>query len=212
MSTPLDLKRVREHFRQNDPTMARMFDYSLATEPPVRLPVPLPPTQYFARIIRSIVGQQISTGAAKSVYAKLEKELGTITPQSIAEADDVRLRECGLSRQKISYLKYNAEHWDEVSQHPFIDMEDEEVIFTLTKLHGVGKWTAEMFLIMSLGRPNVFSYGDFGLMYSLYKHYSLRAHWNRKITETVERWSPYKTYASFTLWHYKDTDLSLPNK
>ena len=83
-------------------------------------------------------------------------------------------------------------------------MTDEEIISELTKLYGIGRWTAEMFLMFSLARPDVFSYGDLGLMQSLYKKYQYIPHYNRKIANTVDSWSPHRTIASLTLWHTKD--------
>jgi DNA-3-methyladenine glycosylase II len=203
----IDAKAALKHFNATDKVMAGLLKVSLDSNIPLSLPTPKQPSEYFGSIISSIISQQISTAAARSIKARVESLLGELTPQSVLEADFYELKGCGLSEKKTQYLKHNAEIWHEIPTQNFLQMSDEEIIKELTKLYGIGRWTAEMFLMFSLARPDVFSYGDLGLMQSLYSNYSLKPHFNRKIENTVNAWSPHKTIASLTLWHTKDNAL-----
>ena len=204
MQTTLDLNGATAHFKKHDPTMAGMLARSLGASEPIVLPVPRNPDEYFTSITRSIVGQQISVKAAASVYARLESVVGTVSPKHVLRASEAALRAAGLSGQKTKYILHNAAIWHEVPIHSFNTMTDEEVIVELTKLYGIGRWTAEMFLMFSLARPDVFSFGDLGLMQGLYQNYGFKKHWRRKILSTVEAWSPHRTIAALVLWHQKD--------
>ena len=185
MEQSLDLSAARKHFKAHDPIMYHLVKQVTEHKNPIVLPKPLPPRAYFGAIVSSIVGQQISTKAAA------------------AEED---LQSCGLSAQKTRYLKTNADLWHTIPVRSFAHMNDEEIIAELTKLYGVGTWTAEMFLMFSMARPDVFSYGDLGLMGALYQNYPLKTHWNRKLEQTVNAWSPHRTIASLTLWHVRDNE------
>lgn len=204
MKTPFDTAAALAHFNATDPIMAGMFVHARTSREPLELPVPKPPRQYFASIASSVVSQQISVKAAAAVLARLKAHVGTITPDSIRQATEEELRACGLSGQKVRYLKTNAELWHTIPLRSFKHMTDEEIITELTKLYGVGRWTAEMFLMFSMARPDVFSYGDYGLMSALYANYPLKAHWKRKLETTVNAWAPHRTLASLSLWHWKD--------
>jgi DNA-3-methyladenine glycosylase II len=197
-----------KYFEQVDPTMAQLLQISLAHKESLALPSPKPTNEYFGSIASSIISQQISTHAARAVKGRVLELLGTITPDTVLAVPFAELKACGLSEKKTTYIKHNAELWHEIPYGDFVHMDDEAVIHELTKLYGIGRWTAEMFLMFSLARPDVFSYGDLGLMQSLYHNYSYRPHYKKKIRETVERWSPYRTIASLTLWHTKDAKLT----
>lgn len=201
----IDPKAALKHFKAHDPVMARLLEAGLKGARPVTLPTPRPETEYFAAIVSSIISQQISIHAAKAIKTRVQTLLGEVTPASVTEVDFLSLKACGLSGKKTQYLKHNAEVWPDLHTHEWKDMDDEAVIKELVKLYGIGRWTAEMFLMFSLARPNVFSYGDLGLMQGLYAHYPLKPHYNRKIKTTVDTWSPHKTIASLLLWHSKDT-------
>ena len=200
----IDTRAALKHFKKTDPLMARLLDFALKAKSPVIIPVYKQPREYFTTITRSIVSQQISTKAAAAVYGRVCNLLGKITPDSVLEVSETDLRACGLSGQKTKYIRHNAGVWHEVPVRQFQNMGDEEVIEELTKLYGIGRWTAEMFLMFSLARPNVFSYGDLGLTQGLHHQYSLKPHWKKKIESTVDTWSPHKTLASLTLWYHKD--------
>ena len=203
----IDTKTALKHFKATDTVMAGLLESSLKGPTKLTLPTPKKPTEYFGSIASSVVSQQISTHAARAINARVVEVLGgSITPQSVTAIDFMTLKSCGLSEKKTQYLKHNAEIWHEIPIEQFSVMTDAEIIKELTKLYGIGRWTAEMFLMFSMARPDVFSFGDLALVQSLYKHYNLKPHFNRKILSTVETWSPHRTIASLTLWHTKDTN------
>lgn len=203
----IDTTTALKHFKANDSTMASLLESALKGPTPLTLPTPKKSNEYFASIVSSVVSQQISTHAARAIKARVVEALGgSITPQSVTTIDFVTLKSCGLSEKKTQYLKHNAEIWHEIPVEQFKAMTDEEIIKELTKLYGIGRWTAEMFLMFSMARPDVFSFGDLALVQNLYKHYNLKPHFNRKIFSTVEAWSPHRTIASLTLWHTKDNN------
>ena len=204
MFTLINTSAAQEYFTQHDPTMARILKAALNAENPIAIPVAKDPSEYFASIVRSIVSQQISIHAAKAIQGRVDDLLGTVTPELVKEVDFDTLKACGLSEKKTQYIKQNAELWHEIPVGNFVHMSDEEIITELTKLYGIGRWTVEMFLMFSLARPNVFSYGDLGLMKSLYHHYEYYPHYKRKIAATVDGWAPHKTVASLALWHTID--------
>jgi len=207
----IDIKAAQQHFAVVDPLMAKLLHNAQASSHPIKLPQQKKPDEYFASIVASIVGQQISTKAADAVRDRVVTHLGgTITPEAVQQADYDELKNCGLSNQKTKYIKHNAEVWSTVSIDDFADMDNEAIITELTKLYGIGRWTAEMFLIFSLARPDVFSYGDFGLMKGLYQSYNYQPHYVRKIKTTVEGWSPHQTVASLTLWSSINNGPVLP--
>ncbi len=198
------LAAAKKHFATTDPVMDYLLKQALSADNPVLFPEEKAPEQYYASIASSIISQQISTAAARSIKARVDALVGTITPETILTVDFFALKSCGLSEKKTQYLKHNAEVWHEIPSRDFVHMTDEAIIKELTKLYGIGQWTAEMFLMFSLARPNVFSYGDLGLMKSLYRSYNYKPHYRQKIARTVDGWSPYKTIASLALWHQID--------
>lgn len=216
MSSILDTQVALKHFTSIDPVMASMLRTALQAPVALRLelPTPQPTAAYFGSIIRSIVSQQISTKAADAVFGRIVAQIGGtrnsrrvttgLSPEAILALPVADLQACGLSGQKTKYIRHNAEIWHTLTTKHFTTLPDETVITELTKLYGIGRWTAEMFLIFTLARPDVFSFGDLGLMQSLYEHYPHRPHHNRKIAALVESWSPYRTLASLTLWWHRD--------
>lgn len=203
--TRIDLKAAATHFQNVDPVMAQLLTDALSAPEPIAIPQPKPVEQYFASIVASIISQQISVKAADAVRGRVVDHLdGHITPQSVQRANFDTLKACGLSNQKTKYIKHNAAVWRDIPAGQFVNMDDEAVIKELTALYGIGRWTAEMFLMFSLARPNVFSYGDLGLMQGLYQAYNYHPHYVRKIQTTVDAWAPHKTSASLALWFVKD--------
>ena len=200
----IDTNAALDCFRQKDAVMAGLLERALAAERPLATPRPKPEHQHFGSIVTSIISQQISTRAADAVRCRVLDFVGDFTPEAVIAADFDALKACGLSNQKTKYIKHNAEVWHTLPVSDFRKMTDEEVIHELTRLYGIGRWTAEMFLMFSLARPDVFSYGDLGLMNSLYRNYGYRPHYVRKIAATVENWAPHRTTASLALWHTVD--------
>lgn len=204
MTSYIDTTAAQEYFTAYDPTMAKLLKRALEAPEPIAIPTPKPQQDYFASIASSIISQQISTKAAAAVKGRVVEFLGELTPELVHQANFDTLKNCGLSNQKTKYLKHNAAVWHEIPYGNFVHLTDEAVITELTKLYGIGRWTAEMFLMFSLARPDVFSYGDLGLMQSLYRNYRYYPHYTRKIRETVTAWSPHRTVASLALWHTVD--------
>lgn len=160
----------------------------------------------FADLARSIAGQQLSGKAATTIWGRVEKLLnGEITPAKCLATADEELRQAGLSGQKTKYIKNLAEAVKNgtVQLDKMKNLTDEEVIAQLTTVKGIGRWTAEMFLIFSLARPDAFSFGDGGLYNAMTKLYGGTLTRARQ-EAIVERWKPYRTYASLLLWESLD--------
>lgn len=161
----------------------------------------------FTTLARSIVGQQISVKAAQSVWDRLAGRLERVTPESVVRARKPTLRSCGLSGQKAGYFKdlarkfldgtLDATHWHA--------LEDETLIAELIQVKGIGRWTAEMFLMFHLARPDVLPVADLGLQRAM------RLHYNRGRALSVARmqkigavWSPWRSVATWYLWRSLD--------
>jgi DNA-3-methyladenine glycosylase II len=203
------LTSAQAYFEKTDPVMSALLNNARNHTRPLVLPKPERPRDYFSAIVSTIIGQQISTKAAASVRARLLATLGTITPEHILGTDPAALRACGLSPQKLSYITKNAHNWPNIPYQEFSSLSDEAVITELTKLYGIGRWTAEMFCIFTLARPDVFSFGDLGLMQSLYHYYNYKPHYTRKIEATVATFQPYRSVAALALWHARDTQFEV---
>ncbi len=160
---------------------------------------------YFSDLCESIIGQQLSGKAADTIIARIKELLigHEFTPQSVIAADTEKLRGAGSSYAKIKYIKNLAEAWNknEIEHSKFGELSDEEIITELTKVKGIGRWTAEMFLMFSLGRPDVFSAGDQGLRNALVRHYKInRKATPKQLSAKAQKWSPHRTLASRVLW------------
>jgi DNA-3-methyladenine glycosylase II len=156
----------------------------------------------FIALISSIVSQQISNKAAATVWDRLQKLLGDITPESIAKADLSEIQSCGMSVRKAGYIKGIADVAisGEIDFGKLHSMSDEEIIKKLSSLHGVGVWTAEMLLIFSLCRPDVVSYKDLAICRGMMNLYGLKELPKEKFEKYGKRYSPYGTVASLYLW------------
>jgi len=207
MKTDFDTKAALKHFKKVDGKMAAMFAAASTHENPVRMRAAKPKGKYFESIVGSIVSQQISVKAADAVWKKFTKGVGKITPENLKTRSIDELRTYGVSRQKANYIIKSAEIWETLPVAKFATMDNEAVIAELTKLYGIGRWTAEMFLMFTLARPDVFSMGDWGLLTSIKHNYKLdptkKTHL-KKIEKLTASWSPHRTLASLTLWHHKD--------
>ncbi len=152
-------------------------------------------------LMRAMVGQQLSVAAAASIWNKLDKA-GMTTPQAIKNANDDALRINGLSRQKIRYLRSLVEH--DIDFVTLKTLPDDEVIATLTAVTGVGRWTAEMYLLFSLGRADVLAIDDLAIKVGAMDLLGLDDRPTPKQLRLLsEPWSPYRSAASLLLWsHY----------
>jgi DNA-3-methyladenine glycosylase II len=161
----------------------------------------------FHTLARAVVGQQISVKAADSIWSRLEKCLETISPGSLLRLEMETLRGCGLSRQKVEYLMAiaNAFHEGTLTPDRWAEMSDGDVRRQLVRVRGIGPWTAEMFLIFHLHRPDVFPLGDLGLINAIQRIYANeRPLSTEEIRQLAGRWQPYRTVATWYLWRSLD--------
>ena len=158
--------------------------------------------ELFSALVHHIVGQQISTKAQATIWERMKKSLGAVTPETILNASVDEIRSFGISLRKVEYIKDFAEkvHTGEFDIEAAEKMEDDELIKYLTTLKGVGVWTAEMILLFCLQRPNVFSFDDLAIQRGLRMVYHHRKI-DRKLFEKYRRrFSPYCSVASLYLW------------
>lgn len=163
----------------------------------------------FSSVVHHIVGQQISTAAMRTVWARLQELLGNVTPTAVNAARVEELQACGMTFKKVEYIKNFAEQVESGAfdlaavEH----MDDAEAIKALSSLPGIGTWTAEMLLLFHMGRPDVLSFGDLGIhrgMRMVYHH--------RKVTREMferyrRRFSPYGSVASLYFWAISHMDV-----
>jgi DNA-3-methyladenine glycosylase II len=190
-------KAILTHFKKVDPILFNLAQKHDQKEVGV-------PREYFASLSRKIVGQQLSVKAAQTIWGRFESLFpeNRVTPEELLKISDEKIREAGISRPKIGYLKGMAtDILDEKVVLEGLDkLTDEEVITLLTKLKGFGRWSAEMFLMFDLGREDVFSSGDLGLLRAIERHYGLSNPSTEDLEKLAQKWSPYRTYASKILW------------
>lgn len=161
----------------------------------------------FSTLARAIVGQQISVKAAQSVWNKLQTEVIEVTPIRLAACDTARLRACGLSGQKCGYLSDLAVKFSSGALDParWTELDDEALIAELTQVKGIGRWTAEMFLIFHMARPDVLPVDDIGLQRAMSMHYnSGRPVSKLKMRRIAKPWVPWRSVATWYLWRSLD--------
>ena len=161
----------------------------------------------FQTLARAIVGQQISVKAADSIWARFAEVAQTIRPEHVATLELDALAACGLSRRKAEYLRDLAGHFVDGRVEParWKKMADEAVIDELTDVRGIGRWTAEMFLIFSLRRPDVWPVDDIGLQKAVALHYLNGERPTPKVLRKIgERHAPWRTVATWYLWRSLD--------
>ena len=161
----------------------------------------------FVTLARSIVGQQISVKAAQSVWDKFAKLSRKITPSGVLKLKVDDMRAAGLSARKVEYLVDLALHFDSGAVHvkDWQDMGDESIIAELVAIRGIGRWTAEMFLIFHLMRPNVLPLDDVGLINGISRNYFSGEPVSRSdAREVAQAWSPYCTVATWYIWRSLD--------
>ena len=165
----------------------------------------------FTTLARSIVGQQISVKAAQSVWGKFAEAIGgpptRVAPQAVLEVDNVALRGAGLSVRKCEYLVDLARHFENGSVHvkQWQVMEDEAIIDELVAIRGIGRWTAEMFLIFHLMRPDVLPLDDLGLIKGISVNYFSGEPVSRaEAREVGEAWTPFRSVATWYIWRSLD--------
>ncbi|MBU0976000.1 MAG: DNA-3-methyladenine glycosylase 2 family protein [Patescibacteria group bacterium] len=195
-------KKITNHFKQNDDKM-----YSLVQRYGV-IPVEGESdyTSYFPKLCREIIGQQLSGYAAKAIRTRFHSLFRSGKPnvKKILTLEDQALRDAGMAWSKVRAIKNLSEltHSKRIPYEKFSLMSDGEISECLIQVKGIGSWTAEMFLIFTLGRKDVFSVGDLGLRKGVVKLYQLRETktLHDRILKISKRWLPYRSYASLLLW------------
>lgn len=200
MKAPPYWARAKRELRDADPVLgaliARYRGLTLASR-----------GDAFQTLARSIIGQQISVKAAQSVWERFAATADVVAPHRVACLSVAALRGCGLSGQKAGYLldlstRFVDGTLDTTRWH---DMDDAALITDLTQVKGIGRWTAEMFLIFYLTRPNVFPLGDLGLHRAMQLHYNKgRALSARRIAALDKLWTPWRSVATWYLWRSLD--------
>jgi len=161
----------------------------------------------FLTLARAIVGQQISVKAAQSVWDRVVTCAGAVTPEGILLKKPSELRACGLSDRKTEYIVDLARRFADGLVHPYRwpEMSDEEVVADLVQVRGIGRWTAEMFLIFNLLRPDVFPLDDLGLQKAIRLHYFRgRVGTLTRMRRLGESWQPWRSVATWYLWRSLD--------
>jgi DNA-3-methyladenine glycosylase II len=191
------MKKAVLHLKKSDAVLASVIARVGPCQVTYREPT-------FEALARSIVFQQLSTKAARTIYGRLEEAAGgKLAPEAIQNLSVGQLRRCGLSKQKIGYIRDLAEHAisGRVDFTKLESMSDQEVIMALTDIKGVGEWTAHMFLIFALRRPNVLPVGDLGVRTAIQRLYGKRKlPTPAQIEKLAENWRPYCSYAAWYLW------------
>jgi DNA-3-methyladenine glycosylase II len=192
--------RAKRALARRDPVMARI----MREHPKVFLARRGEP---FLTLARAIVGQQISVKAAQSVWDRLAACVGEVTPQGVLARPRPRLRACGLSDRKTEYIADLAQHFVDgaIHEHRWPEMPDEEIIAELVAVRGIGRWTAEMFLIFNLLRPDVFPLDDLGLQKGIcISYFKGRKVSLRTMKRLGETWRPWRSVATWYLWRSLD--------
>lgn len=161
----------------------------------------------FTTLARSIIGQQISVKAAEAVWQRVLLICPKCTPPQVLKAGTEKLALCGLSKRKAEYVLDLAEHFKSkrVRADKWVEMDDEEIIAELIQIRGIGRWTAEMFLIFNLLRPNIFPLDDLGLMKGISCNYFSGEPVSRSdAREVAANWEPWRTVATWYLWRSLD--------
>ena len=198
-------KEILLHFDKNDAVMAQL----IRKFGPIKLKRN---RNYFIVLCNAIIGQQISVAAADAITIRFNKLFNghSPTPQGVIKLSEIDLRKAGLSKQKVAYLKDLSFHFYEkiLRPHRLHHMGNDEVICQLTRVHGIGRWTAEMFLIFSLNRPDVLPVGDLGLQLALKKLYRMRQLPTVKRMRTIGRkWNPLETVGTWYAWRAQDEKI-----
>lgn len=192
-----------KHFKKTDPIL---YELAKSIDPIVLEKSP----NHFIRLTRAIVGQQLSVKAASTIWGRFEKLFkNNMTAKDILKLTDDDIRACGISYPKIKYIKDLAEkvHKEELILEELEEADEQTIIENLTKVKGIGVWSAEMFLMFALARPDVFSVGDQGLRNAMIRLYGLKKPTDKQLLKLSEKWSPYRTYACRILWESLDNQL-----
>ena len=199
--------KARKALAASDPTMAALVErvgkIDLATR--LKRRQEERPADAYGALLRAIVGQQLSTKAARTIYLRVLDLFGgaTPSPEQLLDASEEDLRACGLSGRKTEYIRDLAAHviGGELELERLEELSDEEVIEEIVAVRGLGQWTAEMFLLFHLQRPDVLSGGDLGIRKAIQLEYGLEEMPPpKRVLEIGEPWRPHRSLASLYLW------------
>jgi DNA-3-methyladenine glycosylase II len=198
---------ARRRLAAADPTMAALIQRvgEIDVETRLRRRSEERPADAYGALLRAIVGQQLSTKAARTIYGRVRDLFGgtTPSPEQLLEASEEDLRACGLSGRKVEYIRDLAAHVlsGELELERLGELSDEEAIEEIVAVRGLGQWTAEMFLIFHLERPDVLSGGDLGIRKAVQLEYGLaEMPTPQRVLEIGEPWRPHRSLASLYLW------------
>ncbi len=195
MDTLESLQAAEDELIRLDPALGALISSQ-------RIELPQARENYFIALCRSIIGQQVSVAAGNAIFARLQAATA-LDPRAVIELPDDAVKEIGLSRQKAGYIRDLAQHFAEngaVFAH-LEELPDEQVIAELTRVKGIGVWTAQMFLMFTLRRPDVFAPDDVGLQRGMIKLYGWDVLPPRgELQRVAEKWRPWRTVACLHLW------------
>lgn len=202
--TPDDYSRASRLLARRDPVLAAL----IRQHGPCRLADAVR-ADHFSALVRSIVFQQLSTKAASTIHARLIGLMpdGAVSPEALALITETQFRNAGVSRQKAMYLRDLCERVaaGDVVLDGVEALEDEAIIAALTKVKGIGRWTAEMFLMFRLHRPDVLPVNDLGILTAVQRAYRLRKRPTPdRLRRIADAWKPYRTVACWYLWRSLD--------
>jgi DNA-3-methyladenine glycosylase II len=203
--TPETLNPALDRLALTEPAFAAALERAGYPPPRVR-------DRGYATLLRTIIGQQVSVAAAQSVWAKLEAALGALDdPGTIARATDEQLRAAGMSRQKSGYARSLA---DEVTSGRLdlahLPEDDEEAIAQLTRIKGIGRWSAEIYLLFAEGRPDIWPAGDLAVQIEIGRILGHAERPSEKLTrELAEAWRPHRGAAAVLAWHHYKVDMAV---
>lgn len=191
----MDFNAAEQFLIDADPTLGQVIEFNGNL-------TPRPRRGNYEALVRSIIGQQISVKAAASIFDRFQ-EVTKLHPEMAVELTGEQVKIIGLSGQKAGYLQDLAQHFvvDPAIYDHLDTLDDDAVIAELTRVKGVGLWTAQMFLMFTLRRPDVFAPGDRGLQLAIERIYDMPTKTSeRQLQNFAERWQPHRTTASLHLW------------
>lgn len=196
--TEQQFKKAVQYLKKSDPILAEVIKK-------VELRLRKPSNKYFEELVSSIISQQLSLKAASTIERRFVALFGQKfpKPQEVLKMPDDKMRKCGLSGSKVKFIKDLAQRIDsgDLKFRGIETKSEEEVIAMLIRVKGIGRWTAEMFLMFALAKPDVYSHGDLGLRNAIKKLYKVRGELTQKKAEKIaEKWKPYRTLACRYLW------------
>lgn len=193
------LKHSLDTIAAREPAIARALERVGYPEPRLR-------ERGYRTLLRTIVGQQVSVAAASSMWRKLEAEVGEqMVPADILARDFDALRACGLSRQKQGYVRSLCELVEDGLDFANLPADDEEAVAELVRIKGVGRWSAEIYLLFAEGRPDIWPAGDLAVMAGLGRILGLEERPNEKATRAMsEGWRPHRGALAIFTWHCYD--------